>query len=1447
MGDINELMSSLKRLLSFLIIALFCLSIHPQKSPLVNVRAEANLGLTRVGKAVNFLVNSQFNASLGLCRGAPEVAPNTYWLVSDNLWAWKALKMTNESGLSNAAEAGRIANLIEAKLKEKAIIHNLSTNAEGLPISFMHDAVIGDVIPTPNRMCNVLTLQNNDYTVKTEICNGTIMSDWQGYADRLLFMALSHHWQGNDTGANQYLEVAEGMWNGISINDTATKVDGFYTTYKLALLLYTSKILGQRLSFEFELVKRIWSLQRESDCGIITNYSANGTALGDANTETTSIVIIAILKARLGVFAFYYPWYGPPNSWDHITHHPLLGLYDSNNDAIIEQHINMAKEAGIDGFIVSWWGINHFTDNALVHIKNACEQNDFKFTFYYENTSSINQTVNDIMYILDNYANSSAWYRVDNRPVIYIYVRARNNLNPQAWKIDGNSAHWSLCEDVREPPKYGVFVIEPYEDGIGYIESVNAIFLPPNETYSLKAGISDMRNDCNCSDVGFRIKINGTDGWKILNESIVNFDDCWLDRSYNVSNCAGQNVSIRVESYAGGEENWCSEWAAVDYFYIENSKGEIVSPEPFFDNGWKAVVEESRGNGVNPYFIMDFTNYEENIQDFAEYFLNFTDGLHIYGPCGFSASLSKVFEVYNQASDAAHSKNKIFVATVMPGYNDTNCPGRRGYVVDRQNGTYYTSFWSIATACFPDGYVITSFNEWYEGTEIEPSLEYGYQYINLTRSRPTVWTVDDDEPADFSTIQEAINTASPGDIVYVRNGTYYENLFINKTVSLVGEDLETTIIDGSKSNVTFNPVVHVFGEDAKNVSICNLTIRGSDNAWGLYITFHANAWIEKNIITNNSGGIVADFSDSNTFVNNTIVDNKFEGILFFYSSGNIMRNNTISGNNYNFGISESSFNHDINTSNLVNGKPIYFFKNQSDLVINPHSFSSVGYLALINCTNITVENLTLTNNYNGLLLVETKNSTLRNNVFKNNSRGIDIIDSSNNTIQGNNVTDSTWLGISLAHSPNNRFRENNLVGNQLNFKVSGDSLSDFLQDIDLSSTVDGKFMRYLINCTDLVVNPSTFDNTGYIALVNCYNITVENFSLENSELLVAFTQNSSIIGNTITGGGIELTYSSFVNSTGNIIADGESGVSIHHSNNNTVAKNSIVQNKDHGIYLLASSYNTIFFNDVKDCRIGVELRESSNNNTVFGNNITDNEYYGFLLCYSSYNKIFHSNFINNGWQAICSQYPLPLCLNDWDNGYPSGGNYWSDYNGTDLYSGTRPQSENGSDGIGDTFYNSYGAVDRYPLMQPIKTFEAGVWEGETCNMGIISNSTVSKFKLNETARTISFNVTGDEGAAGFCRIIIPNIIVQGLWNNSYSVLVNGGPWLFRNWTDTEDTYIYINYTHSEHEITIIPEFPKATILTILIVITTFVAVATKKQNKSNVTKSRRNLVRNRFA
>jgi len=176
--------------------------------------------------------------------------------------------------------------------------------------------------------------------------------------------------------------------------------------------------------------------------------------------------------------------------------------------------------------------------------------------------------------------------------------------------------------------------------------------------------------------------------------------------------------------------------------------------------------------------------------------------------------------------------------------------------------------------------------------------------------------------------------------------------------------------------------------------------------------------------------------------------------------------------------------------------------------------------------------------------------------------------------------------------------------------------------------------------------------------------------------------------------------------------------------------------------------------------------------------------------------------------------------NVWDDGYPSGGNFWSDYAGVDA----------DGDGIGDTPYLiDDNNRDRYPLMGAFNTFDAGIWNGTAYNVDVVSNSIVSNFELNTAQRTISFNVASVEGVASFCRITIPNIIVQDLWQRNYTVLLNGEPWPYRNWTDNTSTYIYVNYTHPTHQITIIPELPSTAILTLLMLTTLTVTIPLKKK------------------
>lgn len=133
---------------------------------------------------------------------------------------------------------------------------------------------------------------------------------------------------------------------------------------------------------------------------------------------------------------------------------------------------------------------------------------------------------------------------------------------------------------------------------------------------------------------------------------------------------------------------------------------------------------------------------------------------------------------------------------------------------------------------------------------------------------------------------------------------------------------------------------------------------------------------------------------------------------------------------------------------------------------------------------------------------------------------------------------------------------------------------------------------------------------------------------------------------------------------------------------------------DYGIYLHGpfTDYIKVYENRINTFYTGIRVWDGGAH-TVKENDIR-NCYEGIWIGgSSSAHKIFHNNFHDCHDPAYIHLY----C--DWDNGYPSGGNYWSDYTGVDIFSGVY-QNESGSDGIGDTFYSFSGGQDNYPLMHP---------------------------------------------------------------------------------------------------------------------------------------------------
>ena len=119
----------------------------------------------------------------------------------------------------------------------------------------------------------------------------------------------------------------------------------------------------------------------------------------------------------------------------------------------------------------------------------------------------------------------------------------------------------------------------------------------------------------------------------------------------------------------------------------------------------------------------------------------------------------------------------------------------------------------------------------------------------------------------------------------------------------------------------------------------------------------------------------------------------------YVSSGNILRNNRMSNNRFNFDVRGTNFENNIDSSNLVNGKPIIYWIKKQNLSV-PHD---AGYVALINCINITIQGLEIENNGDGVFLAFTNQSRIIGNTIAYNNNGIKFWGSKNNQIIGNNI------------------------------------------------------------------------------------------------------------------------------------------------------------------------------------------------------------------------------------------------------------------------------------------------------------------------------------------------------------------------------------------------------------------------------------------------------------
>ncbi len=382
----------------------------------------------------------------------------------------------------------------------------------------------------------------------------------------------------------------------------------------------------------------------------------------------------------------------------------------------------------------------------------------------------------------------------------------------------------------------------------------------------------------------------------------------------------------------------------------------------------------------------------------------------------------------------------------------------------------------------------------------------------------------------FSTIKAAMDAAKPGDVIKVQSGIYKENIQINKSLTLIGEDIGTgmPIIDAGgidnavtilADGVTVEGFNLTLGSSAgikvlannsvlKNnlafhndngislINSFNSRLEDNDllaNGNGIFIETSHNIALAENKMRDNYYGLFMVSSSSNWLSSNIAEDNNF-GIKLDDSENNTLINNQMMRNIYNFGA--EGYNN-ISMGNLIDSRPILYLLRIGNRTID--SSAGAGTVYCLDCQNITIRGLNLSNNFYGIYMDNSTGSLIEQNDLRNGYIGIALHESYDIRVSENKVSDNIEDGIEIADSDYSSVNSNRLENNGRGIFLLRSSYTDINNNLitDVFRKRTGVYLDSSLG-TNLTGNSISGNYYGIKIISSIMNNLTENTIINNS-------------------------------------------------------------------------------------------------------------------------------------------------------------------------------------------------------------------------------------------------------------------------------------------------------------------------------------------------------------